>query len=199
MRWITATPVHDSPAAGRTAIRGSYLHAVATALVLSAIATSGMARPAAPPIRLQRLDGAPVASADLKGKVVLLDLWATWCAPCLAGLPRIAELQARYVRRGLVVLGVALDDDRGKLDAYMARHPSSFAAVVLPTRDFNTAYGRVLRLKEERIVAADKLINANLPTWILIDRKGRIASIHKSSADEPKVIAEIEQMMKSGV
>ena len=166
------------------------------ALAVFVVGSPALAQaPEAPPIRLTRLDGSPVAAATLKGKVVLLDFWASWCGPCLVGLPKIADLQARYGDRGLVVLGVSLDDDRGKLDAYLDHHPVAIA-VVTPTADFNTAYGRVLKLKDGRIVARDKLINANLPSWVLIDRRGRIAAIHKSSSEEPQLLAETERLVR---
>jgi|GEM_PF-2105020 len=174
----------------------AFVAGLVAALVAAAVAWPALAQPTrAPPIKLTRLDGAPVAASDLKGKVVVLDLWATWCTPCLAGIPKMADLQARYGKQGFMVLGVSLDDDRAKLDAYLAHHPPGFA-VVTPTADFNTAYGRVLKLKDDRIVASDKLINANLPSWVLIDRKGRIVAIHKSSTEELQLIDEADQLMK---
>lgn len=143
----------------------------------------------APAFSLTRLDGKPVTSKALKGKVVLIDLWASWCAPCIASMPQIAQLQRDYGKKGLVVLGVTVDDDNAKLKAFLAHRPPNIM-VVKPNAAFNRDYGTLLHLKDNRIVTPDKLIQANLPTWILIDRKGRIAGVHPSSSQEKQVLAE---------
>ena len=144
---------------------------------------------AAPPFSLERLDGKVVTSKELKGKVVVLDFWASWCAPCIASMPAIAKLQRDYGSKGLVVLGVTLDDDNAKLKAFLNHRPPG-VAVVKPTPSFNRDYGTLLHLKADRLVTSDKLIQANLPTWIVIDRKGRIAAVHPSSSQEKQMLAE---------
>lgn len=63
----------------------------------------------APAFAAQTLDGEPVSLADLKGKVVLLDFWATWCAPCIQGMPAMQALHEKYGDKGLVVIGVSID------------------------------------------------------------------------------------------
>ena len=147
-------------------------------------ATAKIGAPA-PAFSLERLDGKAVNSNALRGKVVLLDFWASWCAPCIAAMPAVAKLQRDYGRRGLVVLGVTLDDDNAKLKAFLARR-SPGVTVVKPTPSFNRDYGTLLHLKGNRLVTPDKLIQANLPTWILIDRKRRIASTAPSSTLESR-------------
>jgi len=144
---------------------------------------------AAPAFSLTQLNGKTVTSKALKGKVVLVDLWASWCSPCIASMAAIAKLQRDYGNKGLVVLGVTLDDDNAKLHAFLARR-SPGVVVVKPTQSFNRDYGTLLHLKGDRLVTPDKLIQANLPTWILIDRKGRIASIHPSSSQEKQMLGE---------
>lgn len=54
--------------------------------------------------------GLPATLADLKGKVVLLDFWATWCSPCRQSIPELAALQTKYGNKGLQVIGVSVDD-----------------------------------------------------------------------------------------
>lgn len=159
-----------------------------------ALAATGNASPPkigapAPAFSLDRLDGRAVTSQELKGKVVLIDLWASWCAPCIASIPAIAKLQRDYANKGLVVLGVTLDDDNAKLKAFLARR-SPGVTVVRPSLSFNRDYGTLLGLKGHRLVTPDKLIQANLPTWILIDRRGRVAAVHPSSSQEKQMLAE---------
>ena len=64
----------------------------------------------APPFAATGFDGKPVDLAGLAGKVVLLDYWATWCAPCRRSMPELERLHQAYARKGLVVLGVSVDD-----------------------------------------------------------------------------------------
>jgi len=164
---------------------------VAVGLALPNAGTAAAAKigGAAPAFSVDRLDGKVVTSGALKGKIVLIDLWASWCAPCIASMPAIAKLQRDYANKGLVVLGVTLDDDSAKLKAFLARR-SPGVMVVKPTPSFNRDYGTLLHLKGNRLVTPDKLIQANLPTWVLIDRKGRIAAIHPSSSQEKQMLAE---------
>jgi thiol-disulfide isomerase/thioredoxin len=64
----------------------------------------------APDLTLTRLEGGELKLADLRGKLVLVNFWATWCAPCMAEVPLLVEMQQRYGARGLQILGPALDD-----------------------------------------------------------------------------------------
>jgi cytochrome c biogenesis protein CcmG/thiol:disulfide interchange protein DsbE len=63
----------------------------------------------APEFDLEKLDGTRVTSADLKGKVVIVDFWATWCAPCIAEIPNYNELTAKYADSDVVLLGITLE------------------------------------------------------------------------------------------
>ena len=87
------------------------------AALLAGLLTTGplpvvadVANPSAPiSWRAVDLDGRVWSSESLRGRVVLIDFWATWCAPCLAELPRLRRLHARYDTRDLVILGISLD------------------------------------------------------------------------------------------
>ena len=65
------------------------------------------------------LDGKPLSIASRKGKVVLLDFWATWCPPCRAELPNVIATYAKHHGEGFEIIGVSLDSDRDKLDAFL--------------------------------------------------------------------------------
>lgn len=64
----------------------------------------------APEVVMTRLEGGEARLADFRGKLVLVNFWATWCAPCMAEVPLLVEMQDRYAARGFQVLGPALDD-----------------------------------------------------------------------------------------
>ena len=76
----------------------------------------------APSLEGKDLDGKPVdLTTEYKGKVVLIDFWATWCAPCLAAMPDLIETYKRYHDRGFEIIGVNLDNDRDALKKYLER------------------------------------------------------------------------------
>ncbi|MEM7048199.1 MAG: TlpA disulfide reductase family protein [Acidobacteriota bacterium] len=76
------------------------------------------------------LTGRTWTADDLEGRVVLLDFWATWCAPCLAELPDLRELDAAYGERGLVIVGIALDAlERRDLRSFLLRHDITWPQV----------------------------------------------------------------------
>jgi thiol-disulfide isomerase/thioredoxin len=67
------------------------------------------------------LDGKPLSVGDHKGKVVLVDFWATWCGPCRAELPNVIAAYKKYHDQGFDIIGVSLDSDRAKLDAFLKK------------------------------------------------------------------------------
>jgi peroxiredoxin len=73
----------------------------------------------APVFTAQTLDGQTLRLADLRGKTVLIDFWATWCAPCVAELPNIRKLHETYADDGLVIIGVSFDRDAATAHRYV--------------------------------------------------------------------------------
>ena len=131
----------------------------------SAALVSGYVKPAdrktAPDFVLKDASGASVRLSDLRGRVVLLNFWATWCAPCGVEIPWFVEFQKNYGDRGLAALGVSLDED-----GWDAIRP------YIEQRKVNY-----------RVVAGDdpvaQLYGAeSLPMTFVIDRSGRIVSTH---------------------
>lgn len=75
------------------------------------VAASDVGGQPAPDLKLTDLDGKQVSLADLKGKVVFVNFWATWCDPCRIEIPWLIEMQAKYGPRGFTVVGIAMDDE----------------------------------------------------------------------------------------
>lgn len=138
-------------------------------------------RPAAPPFRLPNLVGAEVHLADYRGKIVLLNFWATWCMPCRQEMPAMEKLWQRYRDQGLVILAVASDEGgESRVRAFVRRLQLSFP---------------VLLDADSR--ASDGYQVSGIPVSYLIDREGRIAGKISGSKDwmsEP-AMARVEQLL----
>src|SRR5450631_1930777 len=119
------------------------------------------ARKAAPEFALKDANGTTVKLSDYKGKVVVLDFWATWCGPCKVEIPWFMEFERKNKDRGFAVLGVATDDDGwAAVKPFMQEHSMNYRVVL---GDDKTA---------DQFGGVDAL-----PTTFLIDRDGRIAAI----------------------
>jgi len=116
------------------------------------------ARSAAPSFAVRTLDGRTLRLSDLRGRPVVLDFWATWCAPCRASMPHLNRMQQRFAGNGLVVLGLSVDD----ADAQFVRGFAERLRVSFP-----------LGMASEHVLDDYGPIRA-IPTTIFIDRRGRI-------------------------
>jgi thiol-disulfide isomerase/thioredoxin len=116
------------------------------------------------PIRTEfrTIEDRTIALDELRGRVVLLDFWATWCAPCLAELPRLKKLRAAYDRADFEIIGISLDSlDRRTFTSWVRRNNITWPQV-LEGRSYNGDLARAFNVEK-------------LPVTILIDRAGRLA------------------------
>jgi thiol-disulfide isomerase/thioredoxin len=116
---------------------------------------------------------------ELKGKVVLVDFWASWCAPCRASFPALQKLSDQYGAKGLVIIGVSVDEKKSEMEKFLQKNKVSFAIV----RD-----------------AAHKLVATagveTMPTSMLIDTEGKIRFVHNGFFGE-KTIKEYQHEIES--
>jgi thiol-disulfide isomerase/thioredoxin len=122
----------------------------------------------APPLNLPGLQG-PVDSGALRGKVVFVDFWASWCAPCRRSFPWLNDMQARYGARGLQVVGVNVDRERADADRFLAEVPARFAIA------FDAAGDTPKRFAIK-----------GMPTSVLVGADGRVVSKHTGFRDEDR-------------
>jgi thiol-disulfide isomerase/thioredoxin len=115
------------------------------------------------------------------GKVVIVDFWASWCAPCNASFPALSRLHEKFADRGLVIVGVGVDDSPSAYSAFLARLKPPFATV----HDSNHA-----------LVSAVQV--PTMPTSYVVDRTGRVRFIHegyRGSATERDLSREVELLL----
>lgn len=136
-----------------------------------------LAKPA-PDFKAQTLDGAEIDLAALRGKVVLLDFWATWCAPCKRDLPAIEKLHREFRQRGLAVLGVNVGEEKADVQKFL-----SAVRVTHP----------VVQVDESNDLLAKLAVNA-FPTTVLIDRKGNVASYEVGARGEAALRADLAKL-----
>jgi peroxiredoxin len=134
---------------------------------------------AAPDFTLTTLDGKQVKLSDYRGKAVLLNFWATWCGPCKVEIPWFMELEKQYGSQGLVVLGVAMDDDGKNSVSNFAKEMKIDYTVLLGNDDVADHYGGV----------------AGLPTTFYVDRNGKIVKKIEGLVSE----SDIEDGIKSAL
>jgi cytochrome c biogenesis protein CcmG, thiol:disulfide interchange protein DsbE len=120
----------------------------------------------APDFSLPDLTGRQLKLSDYRGKVVLLDFWATWCDPCREEIPHFIELQNQYGDRGLQIIGVSMDDGPEPVRDYYQRFQMNYP-VVMGNAKIGELYGGVL----------------GLPIAFVIERGGRIYARHIGATD----------------
>ena len=131
----------------------------------------------APDFSVTDLSGRPLRLSDYRGKVVILDFWATWCEPCKQEIPHFVELQSKYPQ-GLQVIGISMDDDEEPVRAFQQQYKMNYP-VALGAPKLADQYGGVL----------------GLPITFVIDREGRIASRHIGATDPAVFEAEIRRLL----
>ncbi len=160
MCWflLRAVPQTALPAL-LAAVLGFYMPLQAVAGSSPAKLTQGTS---APQFSRPDLQGKKIDLHALRGKVVLLDFWASWCTPCIVEIPHLIDLQKRYGKRGLQVIGVSMDDSVEPVKAVTGRFAFNYP-VLLGDAKFGNLYGGVLGLPVQFLIAPNGKI---LRIWV---------------------------------
>ena len=138
------------------------------------------AKPANLNFTLKDLNNKEVKLSSYKGKVILLDFWATWCGPCKIEIPWFIEFQQKYGKAGLQVVGVSTDDTLDKLKPYAAQMKMNYMVLQGLDQDaMQDAYGPLF----------------GIPVTVLISRDGKICHKHVGLSSKDKFEAEIKGLL----
>lgn len=154
---------------------GSIL--LASLLCLPALSAAEVGKPLPDP-KAFAIEG---AWPNTRGKVLLVDFWASWCGPCRKSFPALEALHQRYKARGLLVIGVSVDEDPAAMGRFLKQHPVSFSTV---------------RDQSQKLVKATGI--SAMPTSLLVDRGGTIRFVNagfKGAESENALRQQIEQLL----
>jgi len=132
----------------------------------------------APDFTLTDLNGKKLSLSDYKGKVVLLDFWATWCSPCREEIPHFVEMQNKYGSQGLQVLGISMDDDVKPVQKFYQQYNLNYP-VALGDDKLADRFGGVL----------------GLPVNFVIDRQGRIYAKHLGATESSVFDEDVSKLL----
>ena len=132
----------------------------------------------APDFVLQTLDGREIRLSDYRGHVVFLNFWATWCGPCKVEIPAFVELYDRYKDKGLVIVGVSIDDSAAQLRPFMKEWRMQYPVLQM-NEAIETAYGPFY----------------GVPTTFFIGRDGTICRKHMGPATKEQFEREIRALL----
>ena len=129
---------------------------------------------------LSSRSGEPVSMASLKGQVVLLNFWASWCGPCRQEFPLLDTIHKKYKKIGFTVIGLNVEPDSKDAEVFLKQNPVSFPIVYDPKDDLSKRYGI-----------------GGMPSVALIDRKGIVRWMHKSyvAGDENEYLDQVRSLL----
>lgn len=130
---------------------------------------------------LSEIRTAVLDSLETEGRVVYVDFWASWCAPCKKSFPWMQSLQNRYAERGLTIVAIDLDRDRSQAEKFLRRMKPTFAVRF----DQDASLAKLFELEA-------------MPTSLLFDRRGKLIRRHEGfrNADRAELEAQIEELLR---
>ncbi|MBC8209732.1 MAG: TlpA family protein disulfide reductase [Gammaproteobacteria bacterium] len=135
----------------------------------------------APDFTLKSLSGKNLRLSELAGQVVLLNFWASWCAPCREEMPLLNDLHNKYAALGFTVLGVNVEEQTDKAVSYIADRPVDFPILLDNSNSVSSQY---------KVIA--------MPTTVLIDRNGTMRYLHQGykAGDEKEYVKLVKRLVR---
>ena len=127
---------------------------------------------------LKDMNDADYRLADLKGKVILVNFWASWCAPCLVEIPEFVKVREEYHDKGFEIVGISTDDTPEQLRAFAEKHKTNYPLVQV-TSEVEEAFGPVF----------------GLPTSVLIARDGSVCKRHFGPISKEQLEKELKPLL----
>jgi len=158
-----------------------WVRAAAVAATLATSSMVGASSSLAPSFTLPSRSGDMVSLDKLKGQVVMLNFWASWCGPCRQEMPLLDQMHKRYSSLGFTLIGVNVESNTQDAEKWLQQTPVTFP---------------VLFDKENRI---SKLYDVNaMPSTVFIDRKGNVRALHRGykPGDESEYLNQIRALLK---
>ena len=156
----------------------TLLGGLAAALLIASTASALTSGDDPPAIDMPDQAGKKVDLNELKGKVVLVDFWASWCGPCKQEMPVLEELHKKYAQDGLVIVGVNIDNNAKKMNNFLRGTPVTFRII-----------------HDRKLNVASKYEPETMPSSYFIARDGKIRYVHEGF--RKKDAAELEERIKS--
>jgi peroxiredoxin len=180
MKWVLAGLGAVALAAVAITSAMPWLHHSDDAYTVSAEACPVDAKPANLDFTLKDMNEKEVSLASYKGKVILLDFWATWCGPCKVEIPGFVEMQNTYGPKGFQVIGISIDDKADQLKPFAAEYKMNYPVLQgLGRDDVTDALGPIL----------------GLPTTLVIGRDGRICAAHAGMTSKETFENQIKELL----
>lgn len=160
---------------------GSWMRAAALTGALAVTSLVGASASLAPSFTLPSRSGDTVSLTQLKGKVVMLNFWASWCGPCRQEMPLLDQMHKRYSALGFTLVGVNVDANSKDAEEWLSKTPVSFP---------------VLFDRESKVSALYDV--KAMPSTVFIDRKGNVRYLHKGykTGDEGEYLNQIRALLK---
>jgi thiol-disulfide isomerase/thioredoxin len=146
----------------KLSVRLSCLAALALAPVLAAADAPLQAGAPGPAFQLNSNSGKPISLADLKGQIVLVNFWASWCGPCRQEMPILEQLNQKYHSKGVTLIGVNVEPDSAAAINWLKATPVSFPILF----DVDSKVSKLYEVQ-------------GMPNTVILDRKGVVRYIHR--------------------
>jgi len=158
-----------------------FLLSVAVAPVLATSVDQIHTGAPAPQFQLNSNNGKPLSLADLKGRIVLVNFWASWCGPCRKEMPLLEQLNRQYRTKGVTLMGVNVEPDSAAATDWLKATPVSFPILF----DVDSKVSKLYQVE-------------GMPNTVILDRKGNVRYIHRgySAGAESEYLDQIRALIR---